>query len=160
MQDFTRAAYTTVLAPDEIVTRIEIPRASARARFGFHKLCRKTGELAEAMGVVLVDPERRYCRVVAGAVGAKPVPLPAAARSLAATAARPSRCAARRDRRLHRRARPGEAAHGRGRGAPGRRRDAGATVTHDGEWNRRMADTLATGGPRSGGMPRTRATRE
>ena len=89
MQDFTRAAYTTALAHDEIVTRIEIPRASARARFGFCKLCRKTGELAEAMGAVLVDPERRYCRVVAGAVGAKPVPLPAAARALAATAARP-----------------------------------------------------------------------
>ena len=89
MQDFTRAAYTTTVAGDEIVTRIEIPRTSARARFGFYKLCRKTGELAEAMGAVLVDPERRYCRVVAGAVGAKPVSLPAATRSLAATAAPP-----------------------------------------------------------------------
>ena len=87
MHDFTRAAYTTALAPDEIVTRIEIPRASAGARFGFYKLCRRTGELAEAMGAVLVDPGRRCCHVVAGAVGAKPVLLPAAARSLAATAA-------------------------------------------------------------------------
>ena len=86
MRDFTRAAYTTALAPDEIVTRIEIPRTTERARFGFHKLCRKTGELAEAMGAVLVDPGRRYCRVVAGAVGAKPVVLPAATRSLASTA--------------------------------------------------------------------------
>ena len=89
MQDFTYAAYTTTVARDEIVTRIEVPRASERARFGFHKLCRKTGELAEAMGAVLVDPERRYCRVVAGAVGAKPVSLPAAARSLAASAVPP-----------------------------------------------------------------------
>ena len=87
MQDFTRAAYTTALSPDEIVTRIEIPRATERARFGFHKLCRKTGELAEAIGAALVDPGRRYCRVVAGAVGAKPVTLPTATRSLAATAA-------------------------------------------------------------------------
>ena len=87
MQDFTRAAYTTALAPNEIVTRIEIPRATERARFGFHKLCRKTGELAEAIGAALVDPGRRYCRVVAGAVGARPVVLPAATRSLAATAA-------------------------------------------------------------------------
>ena len=86
MQDFTRAAYTTAVAGDEIVTRIEVPRTSARARFGFCKLCRKTGELAEAMGAVLVDPERRYCRVVAGAVGSRPVALPAAARSLAAAA--------------------------------------------------------------------------
>ena len=87
MQDFTRAAYTTALAPDEIVTRIEIPRAAERARFGFHKLCRKTGELAEAIGAVLVDPGRRFCRVVTGAAGAKPVVLPAATQSLAATAA-------------------------------------------------------------------------
>ena len=47
--------------------------ATGRARFGFYKLCRKTGELAEAIGAVLVDPERRYGRVVAGAVGSKPV---------------------------------------------------------------------------------------
>ena len=86
MQDFTRAAYTTAVARDEIVTRVEIPRTSGRARFGFYKLCRKTGELAEAMGAVLVDPERRTCRVVAGAVGSKPVVLPAASRALAATA--------------------------------------------------------------------------
>ena len=87
MQEFTRAAYTTALAPHEIVTRIEIPRTSERARFGFHKLCRKTGELAEAIGAVLVDPGRHFCRVVVGAVGAMPVVLPAATRSLAATAA-------------------------------------------------------------------------
>ena len=87
MRDFTRAAYTTALAPDEIVTRIEIPRTTERARFGFHKLCRKTGELAEAIGAVIVDPGRRFCRVVAGAVGAKPVVLPTATRYLAATAA-------------------------------------------------------------------------
>ena len=86
MQDFTRTAYTTAVARDEIVTRVEIPRTSGRARFGFYKLCRKTGELAEAMGAVLVDPERRTCRVVAGAVGSKPVVLPAASRALAATA--------------------------------------------------------------------------
>ena len=85
MQDFTRAAYTTAVARDEIITRVEIPRTTGRARFGFYKLCRKTGELAEAMGAVLVDPERHYCRVVAGAVGAKPVVLPAASRALAAT---------------------------------------------------------------------------
>ena len=89
MQDFTHAAYTTAVARDEIVTRVEIPRTTGRARFGFCKLCRKTGELAEAMGAVLVDPERRYCRVVVGAIGSKPVMLPAATRSLAATATLP-----------------------------------------------------------------------
>ena len=89
MQDFTRTAYTTALAPDEIITHIEIPRAAGQARFGFCKLCRKAGDFAEAMGAVLIDPERRYCRVVAGAVGSKPVVLPATTRSLAATATPP-----------------------------------------------------------------------
>ena len=89
MQDFALSAYTTALARDEIVARIEVPRTTDRARFGFHKLCRKTGELAEAMGAVLVDPGRRYCRIVVGAIGAKPMSLPSAARSLAATAAAP-----------------------------------------------------------------------
>ena len=89
MPGFIRAAYTTALAPGEILTHIKIPRAAARARFGFYKLCRKTGELAEAMGAVLIDPERRYCRVVAGAIGSKPVVLPATTRALAATATPP-----------------------------------------------------------------------
>ena len=87
--DFTRAAYTTALAPGEIITHVEIPRATGQARYGFCKLCRKTGEFAEAMGVALIDPERRYCRVVAGAIGSKPLVLPDAARSLAATAMPP-----------------------------------------------------------------------
>ena len=89
MPDFIRAAYTTDLAPGEIVTHIEIPRAGGRARFGFCKLCRKAGEFAEAVGAVLIDPERRCCRVVTGAVGPKPVVLPDATRSLAANAMPP-----------------------------------------------------------------------
>lgn len=89
MPEFIRAAYTTDLAPGEIVTHVEIPRAAGQARFGFYKLCRKAGEFAEAVGAVLIDPERRCCRVVAGAVGPKPVVLPATTRSLAANATPP-----------------------------------------------------------------------
>ena len=130
MQEFTHAAYTTEVAGDEIVTRIEVPRTSARARFGFYKLCRKTGELAEAMGAVLVDPRaallprrRRRRRLEAGAA--------AGGDAIARRHRRPTRArsASRRDRRLHRRARSGEAAHGRGRGAPRRRPGAGGAVT-------------------------------
>ena len=89
MQDFVHAAYTTAAARDEIVVRIEIPRTTAQARFGFYKLCRKTGELAEAMAGVLVDAGQRYCRVVVGAIGSRPVVLPVAAQSLAASATPP-----------------------------------------------------------------------
>ena len=93
--DFILAAYTTALAPGEIITRVEIPRAGGRARFGFYKLCRKAGEFAEAIGAVLIDPERRCCRVVVGAVGSKPVVLPATTRSLAANATPPEPAATR-----------------------------------------------------------------
>ena len=81
--------FTTALAPSEIITHIEIPRFAERARFGFYKLCRKVGEFADAIGGVLVDPDKRYCRVVAGAIGSKPVVLGATTRTLAGTAARP-----------------------------------------------------------------------
>lgn len=90
MTDFTRAAFTTTLAPNELITHIEIPRAAGRARFGLYKISRKTGDFAEATGVVLVDSDRRYCRVVAGAIDSKPVLLPWAAQSLAATGAPPA----------------------------------------------------------------------
>ena len=89
MQAFTLSAYTTALAAGEIVTRIAVPRTTDRARFGFYKLCRRTGELAEAIGAVLVDPGRRFCRIVAGAIGSRPVVLPNASRSLAASASAP-----------------------------------------------------------------------
>lgn len=87
--DFARTAFTTTLAPNELLTHIEIPRVAGRARFGFYKISRKTGDFAEATGVVLIDSERRYCRVVAGAIDSKPVVLTQAARSLAATGASP-----------------------------------------------------------------------
>jgi len=66
-------AFETSLAPGEILEAVRIPRLSARARFGFHKVCRKTGELAEAIAAVLRDPERGVERAVIGATGSVPV---------------------------------------------------------------------------------------
>ena len=40
--------------------RCAFPRFSRAARFGFHKICRKTGEFADAIGVAVHDPDRRY----------------------------------------------------------------------------------------------------
>ena len=71
--DFVRGAMETVLGPDELITGIRIPRFSPRARFGFHKICRKTGEFAEAIGVVVEDPERSFRSLVAGATGGRPL---------------------------------------------------------------------------------------
>ena len=63
----------TELAADELLVGIRVPRFSRQARFGFHKICRKTGEFAEAIGVVVDDPERAFFSLVAGATGGKPL---------------------------------------------------------------------------------------
>ena len=65
-------AFSTVLAENEILIAIRIPKVSARARWGHYKLCRKPGEFAEAMGGVLDDPERGVCRAIVGAVHGVP----------------------------------------------------------------------------------------
>ena len=88
--DFVLGAYTTALAPGELLIGIEAPRVSAEARWGYYKLCRKVGELADAIGAVMVDPTRGYARIVAGSVGGSPLILRGAARRLAETAAAPS----------------------------------------------------------------------
>lgn len=71
--DFVRGAMNTTLEHDEIVDGIRISKLSSRARCGFHKICRKTGEFAEAIGVAVFDPEHGICRMVAGAGGGRPV---------------------------------------------------------------------------------------
>ena len=65
-------AFATALAEDEILVGLRIPKLSARARWGHYKFCRKPGEFAEAIGGVLVDPERGVCRAVIGATHGAP----------------------------------------------------------------------------------------
>ena len=61
-----------MLAHDEILTGIRIPRLRSGASWGFHKICRKVGAFAEAIGVV-VDHGGRRLNCVAGATGGAPV---------------------------------------------------------------------------------------
>jgi carbon-monoxide dehydrogenase medium subunit len=70
---FVRGAMDTALAPDELLAGVRIPKLSPRARFGFHKICRKTGEFAEAIGAVAHDPGRGLVRLVAGTPAGAPV---------------------------------------------------------------------------------------
>jgi aerobic carbon-monoxide dehydrogenase medium subunit len=65
--------FETAMAEREILEAVRVPRLSKRARFGYHKICRKTGEFAEAIGAVLVDPERGVCRAVSGATESTPI---------------------------------------------------------------------------------------
>lgn len=87
---FVAGAYTTALEADEVLVGVEIPKASPSVRWGYAKFCRKVGELAEAIGAVVIDPERAYARIVAGSVGGAPLLLEKAARRLATTAAAPT----------------------------------------------------------------------
>ena len=63
----------TDLGPDEIIAGIRIPRWSREARFGYHKICRKTGEFAEAIGVAVHEPARNLFRLTTSTPGGKPI---------------------------------------------------------------------------------------
>jgi carbon-monoxide dehydrogenase medium subunit len=70
-----RGAMETDLGHDEIIAGIRIPRFSKEARFGYHKICRKTGEFAEAIGVAVHEPTRGLFRLVTSTPGGRPIVL-------------------------------------------------------------------------------------
>jgi aerobic carbon-monoxide dehydrogenase medium subunit len=70
---FVRGAMESDLEAGELVTGVRIPAFSARARFGFHKICRKAGEFAEAIGVAVHDPERGIARLAASTPAGRPL---------------------------------------------------------------------------------------
>ena len=47
VERFMTGAFSTVLAEDEILVGLRIPKFSAGARWGYYKFCRKTGEFAQ-----------------------------------------------------------------------------------------------------------------
>jgi carbon-monoxide dehydrogenase medium subunit len=70
---FVRGAMETDLAPGELVTAVRIPRFPCDARFGFHKVCRKTGEFADAIAVVVAIPQHAYLAAAVGPMSGPPV---------------------------------------------------------------------------------------
>jgi carbon-monoxide dehydrogenase medium subunit len=73
VEEFMLGVFETGLRPGELVEAVAVPRLSARARWGFYKVCRKTGEFAHAIGAVLFDPARSVCRAVIGAIESPPL---------------------------------------------------------------------------------------
>ena len=71
--DFMRGPFEVALNPGELLDAVRIPRVSARACWGYYKVCRKPGEFAMAIGAVLFDPERAVFRAVIGASRGKPI---------------------------------------------------------------------------------------
>jgi carbon-monoxide dehydrogenase medium subunit len=84
---FFRGAFATALASGEIVTAIAVPKLSPAARWGYYKICRKAGEFPDAIGAVVIDPERRFARIVMGALDGPPLLLDDLARRVAAEGA-------------------------------------------------------------------------
>lgn len=80
---FMLGAFATVLAEDELVVAVEVPKLSPSARWGYWKFCRKTGEFPEASAAMLLDPERRLARLWVGALNGAPQPLEALAADVA-----------------------------------------------------------------------------
>ncbi len=80
--EFTTGVFETVLAADEIIESVHIPKLSADARWGYVKLCRKSGEFASALAVAIADDMRGHCRVVLGAANGAPLVLNEASRFL------------------------------------------------------------------------------
>jgi carbon-monoxide dehydrogenase medium subunit len=75
LASFVRGALETELAETELLAAVRIPRFSRAARFGFHKICRKTGEFADAIGVAAHDPDRRLTRLVTSTAAGGPIVL-------------------------------------------------------------------------------------
>jgi carbon-monoxide dehydrogenase medium subunit len=78
--EFTTGIFETKLGSDEIIESVCIPRLSTDARWGYLKLCRKSGEFASALAVVIADRGRGYSRVVLGAANGAPLVLHDASR--------------------------------------------------------------------------------
>lgn len=73
IEQFITGVFEVSLQPGEIVEAVRIPRLSRSARFGYYKICRKPGELAQAIGAILHDPDRSVFRAVFGATESTPV---------------------------------------------------------------------------------------
>ena len=84
---FMLGAYTTVLHADELIVAIEVPAMTPTTRWGYHKLCRKPGEFAEASAAVYFEAGRKQARIALGAVDGRPILLDRLAAEIAAAGA-------------------------------------------------------------------------
>jgi len=73
VEDYMLGALEADLRPGELLVSVKAPRLGRSARWGYHKICRKTGEFAHAIGAFVIDPERRVCRAVIGATESRPI---------------------------------------------------------------------------------------
>lgn len=70
--DLMITTFTTVMAPDEMIVSVDIPKMSPAGRWGYAKVCRKVGEFPSASAAVYADGERTPPRMYLGAMGGAP----------------------------------------------------------------------------------------
>ena len=80
---FMLGAYTTVLESDELIVSVAVPSETSSTHWGYHKVCRKPGEFAEASAAVYFDASRERARIVLGAADGPPLLLLALAAEIA-----------------------------------------------------------------------------
>jgi len=82
-EQFLVGAFTSELSATELLAAVELPRLSAAARWGYYKICRKTGEFAKSIGVAIQDSQIGLFRVLAGSTEGRPLLLVRSAEALA-----------------------------------------------------------------------------
>lgn len=87
--EFMVGTFEPMMDADEILEAVRIPRIGPEVRWGFYKVCRKSGDFAHAIGAVLFDPDRGVCRVVVGATDSAPIVLDDTAELFGGDLARP-----------------------------------------------------------------------
>jgi aerobic carbon-monoxide dehydrogenase medium subunit len=70
---FVLGALESDIRRGEILINVRAPKLGPEARWGYYKACRKPGELAHAIGAVVIDPERDRFRAVIAATETKPI---------------------------------------------------------------------------------------
>jgi aerobic carbon-monoxide dehydrogenase medium subunit len=64
VSDFLRNPFTTALRPDELLEGVRVPRLSQHARWSYYRVRRGANASPDAIGAVVIDPARGFCRTV------------------------------------------------------------------------------------------------
>jgi carbon-monoxide dehydrogenase medium subunit len=81
--ELSTGIFETQIGERDVLRAVRVRRLSARARWGYYKVCRKAGEFAEAIGAVLHDPGGAGFRLVIGAADGAPIVLDGEAAGIA-----------------------------------------------------------------------------
>jgi aerobic carbon-monoxide dehydrogenase medium subunit len=76
IDEFIVGAFENAMGDGEVLVAIRIPRLSAKAKWGYQKLSRKTGEFAMAVAAIKIDPERDIFRMAFGATEGRQIVIP------------------------------------------------------------------------------------